>query len=124
VKTFLDGTHGICATGGAHTVHTIGSNFVAGILSALRIPPCTRLPTLIASLAWPAASVRAEWHGMLFGTELADVGTSVETARHMARAGVLVSQFGPVIRCLPAFGILNEFLESGLAIRTEAVPRG
>ena len=108
----------------AHAVYTIDRVVAAGILPALRARAFARQAALTSSLTGCAAVVRAEWHGMLFGIELADVGMAAQTARRMAQAGVLVSQLGSVIRCSPALDIPDELLDSGLAILAEAVPRG
>lgn len=106
----------------ANAVYTIDHVVAAGILAVLRARASERRPALTARLAGRTAVVRTEWHGMLFGIELAEVGMAAATARRMAEAGVLVSQLGSVIRCSPPLDIPDDLLEQGLAVLVNAVP--
>lgn len=105
----------------ANAVYTIDRVVAAGILPNLKARASVQGPALITRLAGSAAVVRTEWHGLLFGIELAEVGMAVKTARRMAQDGVLVSQLGPVIRCSPTLDISDDLLERGIAVLTEAV---
>jgi 3-dehydroquinate synthetase/acetylornithine/succinyldiaminopimelate/putrescine aminotransferase len=105
----------------ANAVCIIDRVVAAGILPGLWARASVQGPALAARLDGIAAVVRTEWHGLLFGIELAEVGMAVEVARRMAQGGVLVSQLGPVIRCSPALDISDELLERGLAVLTEAI---
>jgi 3-dehydroquinate synthetase/acetylornithine/succinyldiaminopimelate/putrescine aminotransferase len=106
----------------AHAVFTIDRVLGARILPSLRTRESAHGPRFAGSLAGHAAVLRTEWHGLLFGIELAEVGMAVETARRMATAGVLVSQLGPVIRCSPPLDIHDDLLEQGLAVLVNTVP--
>lgn len=108
----------------ANAVYTIDRVVAAGLLTSLCARASTQGPLLMARFAGRASVVRAEWHGLLFGIELAEVGMAIETARRMAQSGVLVSQLGPVIRCSPGLDIPDELLERGLSVLAEAVPHG
>lgn len=107
----------------ANALYTIDRIVASGILPALRARSSVWGPVLKSSLAGRAAVVRVEWHGQLFGCELAEVGLAAETARRMAQAGVLVSQLGTVIRCSPALDLPDELMNDGLVVLAEAVPR-
>lgn len=106
----------------AHAVYTIDRVVAQNILAGIRERASAHQLTLTASLSGRDVVVRAEWKGLLFGIELAEIDMAIETARRMSAAGVLVSQIGPVIRCSPALNITNELLEKGLVILAEAVP--
>lgn len=105
----------------ANAVYTIDRVVAAGVLSGLRARASVQGPALTTRLSASAAVVRTEWHGLLFGIELTEVGMAREVARRMARDGVLVSQLGTVIRCSPTLDIPDELIERGLAVLTEAV---
>ena len=105
----------------AHAVYTIDRVIGTRILPSLRARESAYGPLLADSLVGKAAVVRTEWHGLLFGIELAEVGMAEETARRAAGASVLVSQLGTVIRCSPPLDIPDELLEKGLAVLIKAV---
>ncbi|HJP60075.1 MAG TPA: aminotransferase class III-fold pyridoxal phosphate-dependent enzyme [Gemmatimonadaceae bacterium] len=65
--------------------------------------------------------IRSEWHGLLFGVEMANVETALQSARRAAMAGLLVSQIGSVIRCSPALDVTGDLLEWGLGVLRDSI---
>jgi 4-aminobutyrate aminotransferase / (S)-3-amino-2-methylpropionate transaminase / 5-aminovalerate transaminase len=105
----------------AHAVYTVDRIRRMQLLNRIQACESTYAPVLAENVERVASVLRSEWHGLLFGFEMASAEIARQAARRAADAGLLVSQLGPVIRCSPPLNIADDLFECGLTALLEAV---